>query len=113
MSDSRPNFQNTASYFGQPYFWGMLESFGGRPGMYGVMNSVATSVASARTAVVGLGKETHALPDPPPPRYLRLMCENCTVAGTFARRSPVAAASEGACKVSYRARSGRVLVSNP
>ena len=28
MAESRPNMQNTASYFGQPYFWGMLETFG-------------------------------------------------------------------------------------
>jgi len=49
MSDSRPNFQNTASYFGHPYFWGVLESFGGRPGMYGVMDSVASLVAATRS----------------------------------------------------------------
>ena len=76
----------------------MLESFGGRPGMYGVMDSVASLAAAARATDIGLGKETHPLPHPPPARYLRLMCNGCTVSSSFAKLSPIAAPTEDACK---------------
>jgi len=43
MAETTPVWQETDSFYGQPYIWCMLHNFGGNLGMYGAIHSVTTS----------------------------------------------------------------------
>ena len=46
-SDERPIWSQTSSYYNTTFIWNMLHNFGGRTGMYGQLDTIATLPASA------------------------------------------------------------------
>lgn len=66
-SEVVPVWFYTDSYFGTNFIWNMLNNFGGRTGLYGKIQTVATSPANALKAnessgqLVGLGLTPEAI----------------------------------------------------
>ncbi|KAH3745646.1 alpha-N-acetylglucosaminidase [Pelomyxa schiedti] len=56
---------NTGMFFGKPFIWNMLHNFGGRPGMYAVLDAVATgpptALAQTTSNIVGTGYTPEAI----------------------------------------------------
>eukprot|EP00042_Codosiga_hollandica_P039358 m.329171 g.329171 ORF g.329171 m.329171 type:complete len:823 (+) comp55597_c0_seq2:203-2671(+) len=67
FADVLPLWNTTQSFFNTPFIWSMLHNFGGRSGMYGRANQIASSPALAlaanqnQSALVGLGLTMEAI----------------------------------------------------
>lgn len=58
MAEENPLWKKTASYYGAPFIWCMLNDFGGNNGMWGDFLSISTGPSQARAAgatMVGVG----------------------------------------------------------
>lgn len=63
-SEANPIWKKTKSYFGKPYIWCMLHSFGGSPGLFGDLVSVNSGPSAARlngSSIVGVGLTMEAI----------------------------------------------------
>ncbi len=66
FAEHYPYWQQTEAYHGKPWVWCMLNSFGGRPGLYGRLATVAAEPPAAlhspqRGQMAGIGISTEAI----------------------------------------------------
>jgi alpha-N-acetylglucosaminidase len=77
-ADERPQWSRTESFYGRPWVWCMLHSFGGRPGLFGNLQALAHELPAAlnnpdRGQLVGIGISTEAIETNPV--LYDLLCE--------------------------------------
>lgn len=70
FAEQYPYWQQTEAYYGKPWVWCMLHSFGGRPGLYGRMAAVAAQPPAALHSPqagrqAGIGISTEAIENNP------------------------------------------------
>lgn len=70
FAEQYPYWQQTEAYHGKPWVWCMLHSFGGRPGLYGRMPTVAAAPPAALVSpqagkLAGIGISTEAIENNP------------------------------------------------
>ena len=69
FAEEDPVWIRTDSFFGKPFIWCMLHNFGGLPGIYGNLTTIATAPIDARLAkgstMVGTGMTPEAIEQNP------------------------------------------------
>jgi alpha-N-acetylglucosaminidase len=67
-AEVQPIWPQTDSFFGTPFVWCMLHNFGGRTGLYGRLDAVASAPLQARAQtpyMVGVGMAPEAIENNP------------------------------------------------
>ena len=69
FAEEDPVWIRTDSFYGKPFIWCMLHNFGGLPGIYGNLTTIATAPVDARLAkgstMVGTGMTPEAIEQNP------------------------------------------------
>lgn len=77
-AEEYPQWQKTSAFYGKPWVWCMLHSFGGRPGLYGNLPAIAHELPAAlshpdRGRLMGIGISAEAIETNP--ALYDLLCE--------------------------------------
>lgn len=77
-ADERPQWSRTDAFYGKPWVWCMLHSFGGRPGLFGNLQALGQELPAAlndpeRGQLVGIGISAEAIETNPV--LYDLLCE--------------------------------------